>query len=269
MPRASRPKTFSKPVHRIGDRRQRPHLAAVVAQRERDGRPAQLQLVQERGDPREFGARALEEFAPRRHEREQIVHDDFRSRRRRAGDGVVTDVAVASTARARISSPRAATRSPDGRQRRCSRVLRRESRGLRWRRDRLAILSLLVAWRISASDSSSRPDAPAVVGHRDRSAAAVAKLDDDRVSAPASRLFSTSSLTTETGRSMTSPAAICAIVASSRRPDLVARERRIARRLAQSAQNSLIRDTNRLTAKHLSHYTTTIVRQHISAAITE
>ncbi len=70
---------------------------------------------------------------------------------------------------------------------------------------RLAIL--LVAWRVSASASSSRGMPPPL------SATAIRRMPppSSRTSmslAPASRLFSTSSLTTDAGRSITSPAAI-------------------------------------------------------------
>jgi hypothetical protein len=75
--------------------------------------------------------------------------------------------------------------------------------------------SLLVAWRANAKRQVRRRDPRAVVGDLDRLEPA-ARDRDRNPRAPASRAFSTSSLTTESGRSTTSPAAICPTVVSSR-----------------------------------------------------
>ena len=62
----------------------------------------------------------------------------------------------------------------------------------------------------------ARLDAAAVVGDADQRQPALADLDRDRACAPASSEFSISSLTTEAGRSMTSPAAIFAASCGAR-----------------------------------------------------
>ena len=74
--------------------------------------------------------------------------------------------------------------------------------------------SLEVQWRATASASSSAGDARAVVGDADQRSARRRRWRSRRAIAPASSAFSTSSLTTLAGRSMTSPAAIWLIIVS-------------------------------------------------------
>ena len=70
------------------------------------------------------------------------------------------------------------------------------------------LFSLLVAWRSSESRASSR-DMPQPSSITLINAAPPRSASTSTRFAPASRLFSTSSLITEAGRSMTSPAATC------------------------------------------------------------
>ena len=74
---------------------------------------------------------------------------------------------------------------------------------------------LLVAWRSRARTASSRAHAAAIVADLNQRLAAVLDLDSHAV-APASSAFSTSSFTTDAGRSTTSPAAIWSATASGR-----------------------------------------------------
>ena len=82
---------------------------------------------------------------------------------------------------------------------------RKPSVPTRWRSSKLAIL--LVAWRSKASRASSRPipePSSATTIRRFPPASSSTRTSE----APASRAFSTSSFTTDAGRSTTSPAAI-------------------------------------------------------------
>ena len=106
-----------------------------------------------------------------------------------------------SGCRARASAARSATPT------RSTAAPRRGSRACGWRRDRPRVAILLVAWRSSASRASSgampSPSSSTRTSFLPPSSMVIAMRR-----APASRAFSTSSLTTEAGRSTTSPAAI-------------------------------------------------------------
>ena len=89
-----------------------------------------------------------------------------------------------------------------------------------------ALVSLLVAWRSSASTASSRP-IPMPSSLTCTSVLPPVSISTRTCRAPASMLFSTSSFTTDAGRSTTSPAAIWSATASGRmairRADVVGR----------------------------------------------
>jgi hypothetical protein len=180
----------------------------------------------------ELGARRAQILAPHRNVGEQIAHDDARPRR--AGSGT----ARRSPRRARRSPSRPrprrrARRSSAGDRRDRRQALRRESPACRRcvspdRRHR----------QLRGRVTPQRERAPRRAGsrcrrRRPRSRQARRRERAPRCAvAPASSAFSTSSFTTESGRSMTSPAAICPIVAGSR--SRIKRRLRFERRAARS-----------------------------------
>ena len=127
----------------------------------------------------ELGARRLQELQPRRGGEEQIAHLDARAGGRAppAAGAPLTPPSTAS--RQALSASRwPAGDASAGRPRRSRAAPRRESRA--WRcGPRSSSGSFEVAWRSTASASSSAIHAAAVVGDRDQRAAAVVQRDLD------------------------------------------------------------------------------------------
>ena len=190
--------------------------AAVLDQRERRLRAGQRIEPHAVDDVRALGGVALEEFAPGRHGIEQLRDDDARAHRPAAVAHVHELAAVDEDLRARLLCPRrasAARSATRSRSRAAPRPENRTSRAGRGRPSRRSCSSR--AARATAARRRAIMPA-AVVLHPDVARGPPLRNSTSIRVAPASRLFSTSSLTTAAGRSMTSPAAIWLATRSDR-----------------------------------------------------
>ena len=202
----------------VARRRMIGQRAARRGEPEADVEPAEREALDQPFDLAELGALGAQELAPRRHVEEQVAHLDGRARRmrlrRRAAQRAVHHGHRAS----RPARPRSARRSSSATPRRCSAAPRRESRACAPTRGPRCGRS---CWsRGARARAPVRPAAMPVPSSRTRqSSAPPPSTSISIVRAPASRLFSTSSLTTDAGRSTTSPAAIWWIELLGEDPD--------------------------------------------------
>src|SRR5450755_691316 len=166
-------------VDRFDDGRQRPHVAPVVAQAERDGRPSGRQLMQERGDPSELRAPTLEELSANRREGEEIAHRHTRARRRRSWRGCRRRDAGCFDARAHLvaMSPRY-----DFQPARCGDAGKTFTAEAKRANGEEIIGDAQFAGRVPLQGDRQilRPYAAAVIRDRDRYAPAFHKLDAHR-----------------------------------------------------------------------------------------
>ena len=148
----------------------------------------------------------FQELPPRRSVEEEIAGFDASFLRARRSPARRAAFRPRTPPEFRQLRRRNASRAPVARQPQWRAEPHRESRVWQSRARSSARRILLVAWRSKASRASSRVHAAAIVDNADQALAAGLDLDLRRV-APASSEFSSSSLTTEAGRSTTSPAA--------------------------------------------------------------
>jgi len=153
----------------------------------------------------QFGGLGAQKLAPRRGVEEQVGNSDGGATSRAASSTWRILPPAISRRVPAASSPVAVSRVTRPR-RRWRAEPRRESPGSQWRADhrRCAVLSGVA---LESQQHVVAAHAVAVVGDADEPPAAGLHFDPDRV-APASREFSSSSFTTDAGRSTTSPAAI-------------------------------------------------------------
>ena len=193
------------------------HGAAVAGQGEGDGRMAHGEAVDGVRGVARFGARRLEELEARRRGVEEIRHRDGGPRRAGGGRAFAPAVPSATSIDQAFSAPAARlTMVRRARPRRWRAAPRRGSRASRSTRDRRPRRAW--RWRDGRAPAAARralmprPSSATRMSRRPLSSSVTSIAR-----APASMAFSTSSLTTDAGRSITSPAAMRLITPSGRR----------------------------------------------------